>query len=141
MQLREALDQSHHGHPIIVTHVHTGRPGRPRTEIDPMWLAFVYEHRSTSGIARFLHVGRRTVRRRLLEHDIANPQITPFTVPDRLTSLLSAAQALPAIPEDHTAMDASPQVAPQPDKHALGPVDPPNSPQIEHMAPSISSYM
>ncbi|THV08524.1 hypothetical protein K435DRAFT_595104, partial [Dendrothele bispora CBS 962.96] len=72
------LQQSHHGRPLLVENVVIGVQGRPRTEIHPNFLGFAYQHRSTSGIARFLQVGRRTVRRRLLELGIAQPGQNPL---------------------------------------------------------------
>lgn len=41
-------------------------------------MEWAYNHRSTSGISRFLHVGRNTVRRALLDYGIAGPQESPF---------------------------------------------------------------
>ncbi|KAI0318502.1 hypothetical protein OF83DRAFT_938230 [Amylostereum chailletii] len=71
LQYREVLDQSHHGRPTIVREVHTGGPGRPSIWIDPDWLRWAYGHHPVSQIARFLGVGRTTVRAALLEHGIA----------------------------------------------------------------------
>ena len=79
LQYEEALDLSHHGHPIVVETVHTGRRGRPPIFIDPDFLRWAYAHRSTSGIARFLHVGRRTVRNALVNYGIAESQDNPFS--------------------------------------------------------------
>ena len=79
LQYEEALDQSHHGHPTVVETVHTGRVGRPSIYIDPDFLRWAYAHRSTSGIARFLHVGRRTVRNALLNYGIAESRDNPFS--------------------------------------------------------------
>jgi hypothetical protein len=78
LQYEEALDQSHYGRPTVVERIHTGRCGRPRVHIDPDFLRWAYAHRSTSGIARFLHVGRRTVRNALLDYGIAETQDNPF---------------------------------------------------------------
>jgi hypothetical protein len=82
LQYEEVLDQSHHGHPTVVEMIHTGHRGRPRVRIDPEFLQWAYAHRSTSGIARFLHVGRRTVRNALLDYGIAEPQDSPFHLSD-----------------------------------------------------------
>jgi len=57
----ETLDESHHGHPTIVETVHTGLRGRPQIRINPEFLQWAYNHRSVSGISRFLRVGRSTV--------------------------------------------------------------------------------
>jgi len=78
LQYEQSLDESHHGRPTIVETVYTGNRGRPRIQIDPDFLRWAYAHRSTTGISRFLHVGRNTVRRALLEYGIADPQENPF---------------------------------------------------------------
>jgi len=75
---REALDQSHHGHPSVIETVYTGRPGRPSIQINPEFLHWAYSLRSTSSISRFLGVGRQTVRNALLSHGIAEQQLDPF---------------------------------------------------------------
>ncbi|KAJ3815578.1 hypothetical protein F5876DRAFT_30466 [Lentinula aff. lateritia] len=73
-----ATESSHLGRPEVVFTETTGRPGRPRTVIDPNFLRFAYQHRSTSGISNFLDVSRSTLRRRLLEYGIASPGANPF---------------------------------------------------------------
>ncbi|KAK6984721.1 hypothetical protein R3P38DRAFT_2387052, partial [Favolaschia claudopus] len=78
IQYQQALDASHHGRPTVVERVHSGRRGRPRIEIDPQFLEFATEHRSITGIGRFLNVSRSTVRARLLEQGLATPQPAPF---------------------------------------------------------------
>ncbi|KAK7012914.1 hypothetical protein R3P38DRAFT_3278905 [Favolaschia claudopus] len=77
LQYQDAVDRSHHGHPVVVRTVHTGSRGRPSIEIDPDFLRWAYSLRSTSSIARFLGVSRRTVRYALLEHGIAAPRQQP----------------------------------------------------------------
>jgi hypothetical protein len=77
-QYGQALDSSHHGHPILTEQVYTGRRGRPAIHIDPDFLRWAYSLRSTSSISRFLHVSRQRVRSALLEHGIAVPQADPF---------------------------------------------------------------
>ncbi|KAJ3755629.1 hypothetical protein EV360DRAFT_96085 [Lentinula raphanica] len=62
------LEQSHHGRPEVIRWEHTGSAGRPRATIDPDFLRWAYTHRTTNGIARFLGVSQRTVRRALLVH-------------------------------------------------------------------------
>ncbi|KAJ7728130.1 hypothetical protein B0H14DRAFT_2410102, partial [Mycena olivaceomarginata] len=74
----DAVDASHHGHPVLVQTISSGGPGRPRIYIDPDFLRWAYGQRSTAGISRFLGVGRSTVRNALIEHGIAQPQPTPF---------------------------------------------------------------
>jgi hypothetical protein len=82
LRYQETLDMSHHGRPTLVQSIHTGRRGRPRIQIDPDFLRWAYNQRTTAGIHRFLNVGRSTVRNALLEHDIAEPQSNPFTTDD-----------------------------------------------------------
>lgn len=77
-QYGQALDSSHHGHPVLTEQVYTGRRGRPAIHIDPDFLRWAYSLRSTSSISRFLHVSRQRVRSALLEHGIADPQADPF---------------------------------------------------------------
>ncbi|KAJ3965215.1 hypothetical protein EV361DRAFT_974035 [Lentinula raphanica] len=69
--------QSHHGRPEVIRWEHTGSAGRPRATIDPDFLRWAYTHRTTNGIARFLGVSQRTVRRALLVHGIASPGNAP----------------------------------------------------------------
>lgn len=73
-QYRQALEDSHNGHSVVIQTVHSGQRGQPRIWIDPEFLRWAYSLRSTSAIARFLNVGRTTVRNLLLEHGIAQPQ-------------------------------------------------------------------
>lgn len=75
----QALNESHHGHPIIVESIHTGGRGRPSIHINEEFLRWAYTMRSTSSITRFLGVSRRTVRNALLEYGIAEPRSSPFT--------------------------------------------------------------
>ncbi|KAJ3804020.1 hypothetical protein F5876DRAFT_14301, partial [Lentinula aff. lateritia] len=74
----QRIESSHLGRPEVVFTETTGRPGRPRTVIDPNFLRFAYQHRSTSGISNFLDVSHSTLRRRLLEYGIASPGANPF---------------------------------------------------------------
>ena len=73
----EVLESSHHGRPPVVYQIRTGGRGRPRTYIDPVFLAWAYSQRTTSRIARFLGVGRKQVREQLVEHGIALPGLPP----------------------------------------------------------------
>ncbi|KAJ3898291.1 hypothetical protein F5879DRAFT_812824 [Lentinula edodes] len=79
----ERLESSHHGRPEVVFTEHTGRPGRPRTVINPDFLHFAHHHHTTTGLSHFLDVPRATVRRRLLECGIALPGTGPFNFPPR----------------------------------------------------------
>ncbi|KAI0309445.1 hypothetical protein OF83DRAFT_1089059, partial [Amylostereum chailletii] len=78
LQHQYILDSSHHGAPSIVAIERTGGRGRPRIAIDPTFLQWAYNMRSTSGIAQFLGVSRARVRNALLEYGIATPQENPF---------------------------------------------------------------
>jgi len=60
-------------------HVHTGRPGRPRIEIDPDLLATALQMRGPTGIAPVLGVSSRTVRRRALEYGLVEPGPPVYT--------------------------------------------------------------
>ncbi|KAJ3816977.1 hypothetical protein F5880DRAFT_1451611, partial [Lentinula raphanica] len=74
----QRVERSHQGRPDIITWERSGSAGRPRAVIDPNFLRWAYGRRSTSGIAYFLNVHPRTVRRALLEHGIASPGSMPF---------------------------------------------------------------
>ncbi|KAJ7026741.1 hypothetical protein C8F04DRAFT_1238490 [Mycena alexandri] len=50
----------------------------PRVVIDPNFLQFAHEHRSTGGIGRFLNVSRGVVRSALLRQGLVEPQAAPF---------------------------------------------------------------
>jgi len=73
------VDRSHHGRPEIIQRVHTGGRGRPSIWIDPHFLQWAYTLCSTSSIAQFLNLNRRTVRNALLSYGIATPQPSTFT--------------------------------------------------------------
>lgn len=53
--------------------VHTGRPGRPRIEIDPTFLAFALDMRGPTGVAPVVQCAPRTVRRRAIEQGLVTP--------------------------------------------------------------------
>lgn len=80
----QLVDQSHSGHPTVIEHIVTGNRDCPRIVIDPEFLGFAYQHRSTAGIARFLGVGTSTVRNALLEYGITAPGQNPFPPDDNL---------------------------------------------------------
>lgn len=77
----QLINESHSGHPSVMKIEQTGRRGRPRIIIDPEFLEFAHQHRSTTGIARFLGVGVSVVRNALLEYGIAQPGQNPFPIP------------------------------------------------------------
>ncbi|KAJ3902573.1 hypothetical protein F5879DRAFT_805174 [Lentinula edodes] len=81
----ESIELSHSGRPEVVFTEYTGRPGRPRTVIDPDFLRFAYRHRTTTGLSHFLDIPRSTLRRRLLENHIASPGTYPFTTNEMFT--------------------------------------------------------
>ena len=80
----EALEGSHHGFPSIVTTIHSGNRGRPQVIFDPNFLAWAYNHRSISALARFLRVGQTTLCNALIHHGIMVPQEIPNTLPTAL---------------------------------------------------------
>ncbi|KAJ4464245.1 hypothetical protein C8J55DRAFT_403895, partial [Lentinula edodes] len=81
----QSIELSHSGRPEVVFTEYTGRPGRPRTVIDPDFLRFAYRHRTTTGLSHFLDIPRSTLRRRLLENHIASPGTYPFTTNEMFT--------------------------------------------------------
>jgi hypothetical protein len=110
----EVLEASHSGTPVVIQTVRNGGPGRPRTQINPVFLAWAYSQRSTSAIAHFLNVGRTTVRRLLLEHGIVHSGAIPANIfpPDETDNQLldptidvildpPGHNATPQIPDNH----------------------------------------
>ncbi|THU85911.1 hypothetical protein K435DRAFT_868821 [Dendrothele bispora CBS 962.96] len=75
----QVLEASHHGRPETVQVNRNGRCGHPRVEIQPSILAFGYQTRPISQIAHTLNVGQQTVRQRLLDLGIAQPERNPFS--------------------------------------------------------------
>ncbi|KAH9831803.1 uncharacterized protein C8Q71DRAFT_714853, partial [Rhodofomes roseus] len=77
----ETLDEAIHrssdppsGPPLVVAQrVRTGRRGRPRVEIDPMFLETGLQMRGPVGLAPIFSCSSRTVRRRALEHNLVAP--------------------------------------------------------------------
>ena len=60
--------------PLETTHaIATGRPGRPRIEIDPSILAPAVELRGPTQLATIFGVSARTIRRRALEYGFVEP--------------------------------------------------------------------
>ena len=78
LQALEAAARESHDPPppeaIIVSRpIHTGRPGRPRIEINPIFLEVALDLRGPTGIAPVVGTAARTVRRRALEHGLVEP--------------------------------------------------------------------
>ena len=112
MKYNDMLEESHYGHPDIVQKVHSGGRGRPRISIDPDFLRWAYQHRTTTGISRFLNVSRDTVRRALVDYGIAERQENPFQCKEPSSSHgASDATTLPAELDDDDFLDPR---APQP---------------------------
>jgi hypothetical protein len=59
--------------PEVTWKVSTGKKGRPKQQIDPVWLAQMTTLRNKSGIAPLLSCSARTLRRRELEYRLATP--------------------------------------------------------------------
>ena len=59
--------------------VRTGRPGRPRIEIEPNLLSTSLTLRTKTGIAKTAGCSARTIRRRQLDYQIDAPMIYPHT--------------------------------------------------------------
>ncbi len=88
----EALEVSHHGYPSVTSTARSGNRGRPQIIFDPGFLAWAYNRRSISALARFLGVGRTTLRNALIQHGIMETPgnslagrgtAAPLTAPDR----------------------------------------------------------
>ncbi|TFK62191.1 hypothetical protein BDN72DRAFT_747171, partial [Pluteus cervinus] len=78
IMLCSAIAESHNGYAPLATQMYNGRVGRPRIEFDRDFLEWAIRHRSVSGIAEFLEVSSRTVRRALLDLGLAEPGQNPF---------------------------------------------------------------
>ncbi|KAJ3764506.1 hypothetical protein FB446DRAFT_796110 [Lentinula raphanica] len=72
------IEQSHNGRPAVLHWMSNGSAGRPRAVIDPDFLRWAHTHRTTTGIAEFLGLSRRTVRRSLLDYGLVTPGSVPF---------------------------------------------------------------
>ena len=46
---------------VVAHHIHTGKPGRPRLEIDHTFLETALDHTGPSGLADVFHCSRRTI--------------------------------------------------------------------------------
>ena len=94
IQYQQALDESHHGRPMVVQLIYTSNWGCPQLEINPEFLQWAYAHRSISGISRYLNIHRDTVQNALLDYGIAEPQTNPFA------GSSGTADTNPEIPDD-----------------------------------------
>ncbi|GBE86435.1 predicted protein [Sparassis crispa] len=71
--------------PLVVAHrYHTGKRGRPRVEIDRLFLEQALALRGNSAIALVTGCSARTVRRRALEHNLVLPGAPVYT--DRIAA-------------------------------------------------------
>ncbi|KAK1219067.1 hypothetical protein PQX77_018216 [Marasmius sp. AFHP31] len=75
---KRAAESSHRGRPVVLETTSSGGRGRPRTTINREFLAWAYTQRTTAGIAHFLDLSARTVRRALLQYGITKPGNHPF---------------------------------------------------------------
>ncbi|TFK63360.1 hypothetical protein BDN72DRAFT_750120, partial [Pluteus cervinus] len=71
-------ETSNNGCPVILEYIHTGGRGRPAVRIDRDFLAWAIQLRGVSGIARFLGIGRKTVRKALVEYGLREPGECPL---------------------------------------------------------------
>lgn len=83
LEYRQAIDESHSGHQVVVETIHTGAHGCPQIHIDREFLAWAFTHRSISSIACFLGVSRCTVQTALAEygivsHSLSSASLQPF---------------------------------------------------------------
>lgn len=138
----QSIDQSHHGHPSIVNRIRTGRSGQPRIEIDGDFLHWAHNRRSISGLARFLGVGRTTVRNTLLRlgllpsHASAmNQSVTP-NPPQHTADLEAPDDNINALPLDNP-LPPPDHIAPEPQEHAADDLLEPDIPFPAHLNPSI----
>ena len=65
--------------PIVTSQQRTGRRGRPRIEIDPVFLANALTHRGPHMLEHITNCSARTIRRRALEQGIVEPGLPVFT--------------------------------------------------------------
>ncbi|KAF8715322.1 hypothetical protein AX14_012616 [Amanita brunnescens Koide BX004] len=61
------------GHPVPVAYQEHSGTGRPRIHIDPIWLSHAHPGSSLKKIATLLGCSARTVRRRLIDYELAVP--------------------------------------------------------------------
>ncbi|KAH9929371.1 uncharacterized protein B0H18DRAFT_906142, partial [Fomitopsis serialis] len=89
-------------------------------------IQWAYQHRSIAGLARFLNVGRSTVRNALLEYQIAEPQQNPFP-----TSDLSA-EPIQVSEDDHD--DLLDPILPEALAHMHGPATMGDGQYVDHIS-------
>lgn len=64
--------------PPITYHKRTGRPGRPRIEIDTSFLTNALAHRGPHTLEHVTNCSARTIRRRALEQGLVEPGVPVF---------------------------------------------------------------
>jgi len=104
---QQSLDTSHYGHPTVLSNIYSGGRGRPRIHIDPSFLGFAYNRRSISALARFLGVGRSTVRNELVRNNLMPVSISTISPSSQNGNLeasipesLDSDASLPLEPDD-----------------------------------------
>ena len=104
---QQSLDTSHYGHPTVLSNIYSGGRGRPRIHIDPSFLGFAYNRRSISALARFLGVGRSTVRNKLVRNNLMPVSISTISPSSQNGNLeasipesLDSDASLPLEPDD-----------------------------------------
>lgn len=105
----ESVEQSHQGHPTIVSQEQTGCPGHPHTVIDPDFLSCAYtqyttSQYTTSGIGHFL--GLSTVRQSLLDYGLVPPGANPF--PSNTTNVEGEGDVLNPAPSNSYTLEELP---------------------------------
>ena len=130
-----ALEGSHHGYPLVVSLANSGNRGRPQIIFDPEFLAWAYNRRSISALARFLGVGRTTLRNALIIHGILVPHeiSTQPAVPSNTENLANENLEI-AIPlDDILEPDIPlPQHLPQDIQETVGQLSTPSRSPVAH---------
>jgi hypothetical protein len=63
---------------VVINQEYTGRPGRPRTHFNPLFLEYALKLRDPTSLAEMFGCSSRTVRRRAVEYGILDAGESPF---------------------------------------------------------------
>ncbi|KAI0368680.1 hypothetical protein BV20DRAFT_947886 [Pilatotrama ljubarskyi] len=94
----------------VAQRVKTGKRGRPRLEIDPMFLEFALDLRGPTALSRVLDCHPRTVRRRALERGLVPPGApvrTAVVLPDGSTAYEYTSSSRPVSTMTDAELDAA----------------------------------